>query len=105
MHSDLARGEERAMRALLHVAVAVSGPAVTATIGSYIDVGPGYCTTAGGPRVQAALCDDSGAAGKGKCVYTQEGCAALCTADSQCTGYMTHRASAHTKNNACRRYL
>ena len=73
----------------------------TSLEGAYGDVGPGYCTKAGGPRVQTVLCDDSGAAGKGRCAYTQEACAALCTADSHCTGYMTQNMSIYQEPPTC----
>ena len=70
-------------------------------IGIYDDIGPGYCTKTGGPRVQTVLCDSSSAAGKGKCAYTQESCAALCTADSHCTGYMTQDMSQYQEPPTC----
>jgi hypothetical protein len=91
------------MRAVLRAAALLAAAAASATVSldGYDDIGPGYCTKAGGPRVQTVLCDDSGAAGKGKCAYTQQACAALCTADSQCTGYMTQDMSQYKEPPTC----
>jgi hypothetical protein len=91
------------MRAVLRAAALLAAAAASATVSldGYDDIGPGYCTKAGGPRVQTVLCDDSSAAGKGKCAYTQQACAALCTADSQCTGYMTQDMSQYKEPPTC----
>lgn len=53
---------------------------------SYSDLGPGFCAGSSG-RPQTFVCDTTGA--KPGCPNSQSGCAALCTADAACTGYMT----------------
>ena len=60
---------------------------------SYVDIGNGFCVDAGGKRPQTFLCDDSG--GNAKCPSTQSDCAALCTADDACTGFMLQDMSMH----------
>ena len=53
---------------------------------SYSDLGAGFCTGPSG-RPQTYLCDTTGA--KPGCPASQSACAALCTADASCTGFMT----------------
>lgn len=70
----------------------------------YEDLGAGYCTAAGGGRVQAFLCDDSGAPpppGAAHCPSTAPQCAALCTADLHCTGYMVQNMSIYSSPSTC----
>jgi hypothetical protein len=52
----------------------------------YTDFGVGYCTGPEG-RPQTFLCDTRGA--KPGCPSAESGCAARCTADGGCTGFMT----------------
>ena len=65
----------------------------------YIDVGAGYCTNAKG-RAQSWLCDSS--SGSSGCPpFTQQSCAALCSADAGCTGFMLQNMSIYQKPPTC----
>ena len=55
--------------------------------GGYDHIGNGFCLTPGKARVQSWLCDDSGLH-PDTCPKTETACAALCTKDAHCTGFM-----------------
>ena len=63
------------------------GPPGPSPPSSYTDVGPGFCTGPNNQRPQTFICDTTEQ--KKGCPTTQPACAALCTADAACTGYMT----------------
>jgi hypothetical protein len=72
--------------------------------GPFTDLGEGYCTGAGGSRVQTFLCDDSGPPpppGAPRCPSTSAACAALCSADAQCAGYMLQNMSMYQRPPTC----
>ena len=68
------------------------GPAGPA---GYTDVGSGFCTDGAGKRPQTQLCDTDA------CSFTPQSCAALCTADTHCAGFMTQNQSMYQEPLTC----
>jgi hypothetical protein len=95
------------------VAAAPSSAQRGGGLDGYTDMGAGYCTTGassgsaianntsdGGQRVQSWLCDGSGTH-PDPCSFTLESCAALCTPDRQCTGFMLQDMSIYNEPFTC----
>jgi hypothetical protein len=70
--------------------------------GCFQEVGNGYCvkTSGGSNRCQNYFCDDS-SLHPDTCPKTQAACAALCAADSKCSGYVLQDMSMYNVPNTC----
>ena len=62
----------------------------------YLDLGPGYCVSSSGVRPESYLCADKSCG-----EFTESSCAALCTADFKCTGFMIQNMSMYSDPPTC----
>eukprot|EP01043_Picozoa_sp_COSAG02_P030304 COSAG02_NODE_1928_length_10338_cov_85.895888_2_plen_789_part_00 len=75
--------------------------AVTSLSGNgYHDFGPGFCRNTQGQRPESYLCDSS-AHGSGCPSFTVTSCAALCSADDKCVGFMIQDMSQYQAPPTC----
>lgn len=65
----------------------------------YADLGSGYCTDNAGTRPEGYLCWPTAA--KSACSFTVPACAALCTADVKCAGFMLQNMSIYGDPPTC----